>query len=675
MTQTYSPSGETLTEPSGNGQSHKNTTQWSVADSAALYGIDSWGHRYYSINDKGHVAVHPTADPTRSIDLKELVDELDQRGILSPILVRFGDILRHRLGELHDAFAGAIREFNYQGGYHCVYPIKVNQQRQVVEEILRWGNQYGFGVEAGSKPELLAVMAMVEDDRTPIICNGFKDAEFIEGVILAAKMGKRIIPVVEKFSELQLIVKYAKLHNVKPTIGVRVKLAARGAGRWEGSGGVKSKFGLTVAQILHALAYLREEGMEEALQLLHYHLGSQISDIHQVKKAITEASRVYVELCREGANLQYLDVGGGLGVDYDGTKTSSSSSVNYSMQEYANDVVFFLRQVCDKAGVKHPTIMSESGRAIVSYFSVLVFDVVGSSSLVDEDGLDLSLSDEDARKLPEPVRNLVDAYRGISGKTLREDYHDAEMAWEQTLNLFNLGYCTLSHRALAERLYFAICGKALQILRDSDSIPKEFAHLEQTLAETYFCNLSIFQSIPDSWAIGQIFPIMPIHRLGERPEHRAILADMTCDSDGKVDRFISPSGVRRVIDLHGLRVVIDDNGNSPGNSATPTEPYYLAAFMVGAYQEILGDLHNLFGDTHAVHVSLADDGKPMIEELVEGNSVREVLEYVQFSADQLKRTMRQRVERAVREDRMTIAESRQLLAFYESGLEGYTYLE
>ncbi|MCC7146361.1 MAG: biosynthetic arginine decarboxylase [Phycisphaeraceae bacterium] len=658
---------------------------WTVADAAELYGVHRWGHGYFSVNDRGHVAVHPTADSKLNIDLKSLVDELDQRGIQSPILIRFADILHHRLGELHDAFADAIREFDYRGGYSCIYPIKVNQQRQVVEQVLRYGAEFGFGVEAGSKPELLAVMAMVEDDRTPIICNGFKDAEFIEGVILADKIGKRIIPVVEKFSELKLIVKYAKLHNVRPTIGVRVKLAARGSGRWEASGGVRSKFGLTVAQILDALEYLRQQGMADALKLLHFHLGSQISDIYQVKKAITEAARVYVELCHAGAELKYLDVGGGLGVDYDGTKSATVSSTNYSLQEYANDMVYIIKQVCDKAGIEHPNILSESGRALASYFSVLVFDVVGSASL-DED-IDKAVNSEDIARLPEQVRNLLEAYRGLGPKTLREDFHDGELAWDQVLNLFNLGFCSLEHRALAERLYFALCGKVLSFVRKMDRVPKEFVHLEQMLAETYFCNLSIFQSLPDSWAIGQLFPIMPIHRLDERPTQRAILADMTCDSDGKIDRFIGRSGVKRVLELHSLSsnggnagiaapLISPPSANDADANGTPAaDPYYLAAFMVGAYQETLGDMHNLFGDTHVVLVNISPDGRPMIEELVEGNTVREVLEYVEYPADQLKRAMRQRVERALREERLTIAESRQLLNFYESGLEGYTYLE
>ena len=645
----------------GNGTSHPAEAprhkDWTIEDSARLYSIQRWGQGYFSINDEGHVAVHPTQDPARAIDLKKLVDECRERDIQLPLLLRFTDILKHRVGRLAEAFDNAIRDHDYKGRYRCVYPIKVNQQRHVVEEILEFGKAHGFGLEAGSKPELLAVMAVVDDNDTPIVCNGFKDDEFIEAVILATKMGKNIIPVVEKFSELELIVKYAKQHNVKPSIGVRVKLSAKGAGRWESSGGVRSKFGLFISEVIEALDYLRGVGMGDCLNLLHFHLGSQINSIRNVKHAVIELVRVYTEMQRLGAGLKYIDVGGGLGVDYDGSKTDFGSSINYGLQEYANDVVFHIKEICDRANVEHPTIISESGRAMVAYHSVLVFNIIGWSGFARFD-LPTGLTDADRTSMPAPVLNLFETFQGVSEQNFMEYYHDAQLSKDAVLNLFNLGYCSLEHRSLAERLYFGICSKVLNVIRKLDYVPDEFQGLEAMLSDTYFCNYSIFQSMPDSWAIDQLFPIMPIHKLTEEPNCRGILADITCDSDGKVDRFIDRRQVKSVLELHPY------DGSD----------YCCAAFLVGAYQEILGDLHNLLGDTNAVHVTL-ENGHWSIDEVIEGDTVREVLQYVQFSADELMRTMRKRVEKALREQKMTVDESRVLLRFYESGLEGYTYLE
>ncbi|MBI1337084.1 MAG: biosynthetic arginine decarboxylase [Phycisphaera sp.] len=632
--------------------------QWSVDQAAQLYGIRDWGQGYFGVNEQGHVTVYPTHDPKLGIDLKKLVDDLRIRDINPPILLRFTDILKDRVNAVHRAFHQAIQEQNFKGGYRCVYPIKVNQQRHVVEEILDFGRPYGFGLEAGSKPELLAVMALVDDDTTPIICNGFKDDEFIEAVILATKMGKNIIPVVEKFSEMELIAKYAKLHNVKPSIGIRVKLAARGAGRWEQSGGVRSKFGLFVSEVVEALDYLRRNDMGDCLNLLHFHLGSQINNIRNIKSAIIELARVYVELQRAGAGLQYIDVGGGLGVDYDGSKTNFESSINYSLQEYANDVIYHIKEVCDRSGVGHPTIISESGRAMVAYHSVLIFNVLGWSGFKRFE-VPANFPPEKRKNLPRPVVNLLDAYYELTDTNYAEYYHDALLARDETFHLFNLGYCSLEDRSLAERLFFGVCSKVLEIIRKLDYVPDEFADLELTLSDTYFCNFSVFQSMPDSWAIDQLFPIMPIHRLLEPPTSRGTLADISCDSDGKIDRFIDRRDVKSVLELHPYT----------------GEEYYLGAFLVGAYQEILGDLHNLLGDTNAVHVTLDENGQASIDEVIEGDTVREVLHYVQFSADELKRTMRKRVENALKLSKMSVEESRTLLKFYESGLEGYTYLE
>jgi arginine decarboxylase len=631
---------------------------WTRQDSEKLYGIKNWGQGYFSVNDEGHVQVHPWQDPNIKVDLKKLVDELRERDIQVPVLLRFTDILKHRVGKLHKAFETAIKDHDYHGDYRCVYPIKVNQQRHVVEEIHQFGKEYGFGLEAGSKPELLAVMAIVDNNDTPIICNGFKDDEFIEAVILATKIGRNIIPVVEKFSEMELIVKYAKIHNVKPNIGVRVKLAARGAGRWQESGGVRSKFGLFISEVVEALEYLRQHGMGDCLNMLHFHLGSQINNIRNIKAAIIELGRVYTELQRLGAGLNMIDVGGGLGVDYDGSKTNFESSINYGLQEYANDVIFHIKEICDQAGVEHPTIISESGRAMVAYHSILVFNVIGWSGFARFD-LPTALSEAEREKMPAPVVNLFDAFMGVNEANCTEYYNDAQLAKEAVLNLFNLGYCSLENRSLAERLYFGLCHKILQFVRKMEYVPEEFETLELTLSDTYFCNFSIFQSMPDSWAIDHLFPIMPIHRLNEQPTCRGILADITCDSDGKVDRFIDRRDVKSVLELHEFK----------------HQDYFLAAFLVGAYQEILGDLHNLLGDTNAVHITVDESGHLSIDEVVEGDTVREVLQYVQFSADELLRSMRKMVEKALRDQKLSIDESRVLLRFYEQGLEGYTYLE
>jgi arginine decarboxylase len=627
--------------------------RWTTEHARDLYDVASWGKGYFSVDRGGHVLVHPAKDPARSIDLKKLVDTLVLRGISLPVLIRFADILKHRLGEIHDAFATAIAEHKYQGGYCCVYPIKVNQQRHVVEEVLEFGRPFRFGLEAGSKPELLAVMALAGND-TPIICNGFKDDEYIEMAMLAHKIGRKIIPVVEKYTELQLIVKYAQKVGVRPSMGIRVKLASRGSGRWKGSGGYRSKFGLTVTEAVRALDELKALGMADCLQLLHFHLGSQITNIRQVKGAVNEAARLYAELARLGAGLKYLDVGGGLGVDYDGSQTDFESSVNYTLQEYANDIVYHIQNVCDESQIPHPTIVSESGRAIAAYHSVLVFNVLGVSGFSE---------DEKAPQLPpepeQPLIDLQETYRGLSNKNLLESYHDAQQALDQALNLFSLGYLPIDQRCAVENLYWSICRRIQKLARELDYFPEELEGLDALLSDTYFCNFSLFQSMPDSWAIKQLFPVMPIHRLDEQPTRHAVLGDITCDSDGKVDQFIDRRDVKRTLPLHSY------NG----------EDYYLGAFLVGAYQEILGDLHNLFGDTNAVHVRMSDSGEEILEAVIKGDTVREVLNYVQFKADDLVALLRKDVETALREGRIGYEESGRLLKFYEEGLHGYTYLE
>ena len=631
-----------------------SSERWSAQDARELYDVASWGKGYFSINDEGHVLVHPNKDPGREIDLKKLVDTLVLRGIAPPILIRFGEILKHRLGELHDAFDTAIRDHKYNGNYCCVYPIKVNQQRHVVEEVLEFGKPYKFGLEAGSKPELLAVMALADND-TPIICNGFKDDEYIEMAMMAQKIGRRIIPVVEKYTELGLIAQYSEKVGVRPTIGIRAKLASRGAGRWRSSGGYRSKFGLATTEVMRALEELKSRGMSDCLELLHFHLGSQITNIRQIKAAITEAVRLYAELWRAGATgLKYMDVGGGLGIDYDGSQTDFESSVNYTLQEYANDVVYHIQNVCDEAGVPHPTIVTESGRAIAAYHSVLVFNVLGVAGMGEE---------EIPQELPpdpeQPLIDLQETYRSLSPRNLLEAYHDTQQALDSALNLFSLGYLTLEQRCIAENLYWGICRKIQKLGAELDFVPEELEGLDAMLSDTYFCNFSLFQSMPDSWAIKQLFPIMPIHRLEERPTRHAVLGDITCDSDGKVDQFIDRRDVKKTLPLHEF---------TGGN-------YYLATFLVGAYQEILGDMHNLFGDTNAVHVRLSDTGEVVLEDVIKGDTVREVLDYVQFKGDALVTALRKSVETAVRDGRLSYEESGRLLRFYEDGLHGYTYLE
>ena len=628
--------------------------RWKLSDAFETYRVNEWGKGYFGINNLGNVTVMPTKEPDASIDLKELIDQLQARGIQLPILVRFTYILRHRVSEIHAAFQRSIEEFDYKGKYCCVYPIKVNQQRQVVEEILDFGKPFQFGLEAGSKPELLAVMALTNGGNTPIICNGFKDEEFIHMTMLARKIGKNIIPVVEKFTELELIVRQAEITGVRPVIGIRAKLAARGAGRWRSSAGYRSKFGLTLTEMLEAVDYLKQRGMVDCLQLVHFHLGSQITNIRSIKAALTEVGRVYTEMHRIGANVNYIDVGGGLGIDYDGSQSDFESSINYTLQEYANDVVFRIKSVCDEAGVPHPTIISESGRAMVGYHSLLVFDVVGVSNF-DRYTVPPQIPDDG----PQQLADLFAIFQDLKKKNLQESYHDALQAVDEAVTMFNLGTINIEQRALIERLFWAVCSKILRMVRELDYTPEELQGLESMLSDTYFCNFSVFQSMPDSWAIKQLFPIMPIHRLNESPTRKAVLGDITCDSDGKIDQFIDLRDVRNTLQLHEFT----------------GQPYYLGAFLLGAYQEILGDLHNLFGDTNAVHVSLDENNHLNIDEVIKGDTVREVLAYVQYKADELTDRIRKDVEKAVKLGTISIAESREFLDFYQSGLEGYTYLE
>ncbi len=635
---------------------------WSPADSAELYEIEAWGQGYFAIDpSSGRVLVRPSKSASPAVDLYEVVTELDRRGLQTPVLLRFSDILRDRLRHLHDAFATAMSENDYAGEYRALYPIKVNQQRAVVDEFYRLGRPYGYGLEVGSKPELLAVIASAQDPERLIVCNGFKDDGYVEAIVLASKLGRAIIPIIENFSELELILEHARAYDVKPRLGVRVKLAGEGEGRWRESGGSRSKFGLFVYEVIEVFEELRRAGLEECLELVHCHPGSQVQDIRYLKDALSEIASVYVELARMGAGVRFLDVGGGLGVDYRGIQANVDSSMNYSLEEYAADVVYRVATVCRAAGVAAPTLLSESGRAIAAYHSVLVFDVLGTNGhgrlQVDET---LEQLEREHGELPAPIRDLFDAHESLSSERLLECYHDAQQARENAVQLFSLGYLPLRLRGLADRLYWSLCARVREIAATLEAVPDELEGLDSTLSEIYFCNLSVFQSLPDSWAIGQLFPVMPIHRLGERPEVQAVLADLTCDSDGKVDRFVGGEADRRMLAVHRL---------------APGATYYLGAFLVGAYQETLGDLHNLFGDTHVAHVELDAAGGWSLAELVEGDTAAEVLGYVGYSPDVLYESLRRECAESVSDGRLTGAERAALLKFYRDELAGYTYFE
>ncbi len=629
-------------------------SKWTVADAAEVYAVKYWGNNYFSVNQLGHVQAHPAGPEAGAIDLKELVDEVARRGIGLPLLIRFSDVLKSRIVELNEAFRRAMSEYGYKGGYKGVYPIKVNQHRYVVEEIVQFGRPYHYGLEAGSKPELLAVMGMLDDEEALIICNGYKDEEYIETALMASKLGRTVLIVVEKFSELGLIAETARKIGVRPRIGIRVKLSTRGSGRWEASGGDRSKFGLSTREVTEAIEFMRQQDLLGCFELLHFHLGSQISAIRAVKNALREAGRFYSEVVKLGAPIKYFDVGGGLGVDYDGSQTNFASSMNYTMQEYANDIVFALQEISDAAGVPHPTIVSESGRAIVAHHSMLVVDILGVGEFKVGNAPE-ALPETTSRV----VRNLFDTHRDVTRKNFLEAYHDALEYKEESLQLFNVGNLSLGERVIAEDIFWAICQKILKIVRDLRETPEDLQALERTLSDTYFCNFSMFQSLPDIWAIDQLFPIMPIHRLTEEPTRRAVLADITCDSDGKIDHFIDRRDVKSVLELHPV------NG----------QDYYLGVFLIGAYQEILGDLHNLFGNTNTVHVSMAPGGGYQIEHVVIGDTVTDVLKYVSYAREDLVARVRRFAELAVRANRMSLEETRTLLRMYDEGLSGYTYLE
>ena len=638
---------------------------WSVQDAIELYGVNNWGRQFFSVNEQGHLVVHPTGQKEIGIDLKNLVADIEARGIGAPMLIRFPDILKHRVEELNGCFNTAFKEYNYRGQFRGVYPIKVNQERHVVEAIVRHGKEYHFGLEAGSKPELMTILALLDTDEGLFICNGYKDEEYVEMALLATKLGRKVVLVLEKLTELELIVRLAEKHKVRPMLGMRAKLNARGTGHWEASSGDRSKFGLTAEEMLKVCDTLRERGMLECLQVLHFHVGSQISAIRNIKSALKEAARFYVEVHKLGAGLKYLDVGGGLAVDYDGSNSNFQVSMNYSMQEYANDVVFQILEVCDEAGVEHPHIISESGRALTAHHSLLAFNVLGVSEAAAQDAADTTGAEGVAPEFelpddaPNVLWNLKETCTSVTRKNVLEAYHDAVQLRDEAATMFNLGYLDLKQRALTERLFWATCRRVLKVVRAMPLVPEELEHLERSMADTYFCNFSLFQSVPDHWAINHLFPIMPIHRLNERPTRRGILADITCDSDGKIEDFIDLKDVKQVLELHPLL-----NG----------QPYCLGVFLVGAYQEILGDLHNLFGDTNAVHISL-ENGGYKVEQVETGDTVEDVLHYVSYDKNELIHRLRSAAEAAVRAGRITVEDLRLFMTMYQNGMDGYTYLE
>ncbi|WP_377475756.1 MAG: biosynthetic arginine decarboxylase [Microcoleus anatoxicus] len=626
---------------------------WTIEDSEKLYRIQGWGEPYFSINAAGHVTVSPKGDRGGSLDLCELVESLKQRNLALPLLIRFSDILEDRIERLNSCFARAIARYNYKNVYRGVFPVKCNQHRQLVEDLVRFGQPHHFGLEAGSKPELMIALATLKNPGALLICNGYKDREYIETAILAQRLGQTSVVVLEQIEEVQLAIAAGKALGIKPILGVRAKLSTTGVGRWGGSTGDRAKFGLTIPEIVRAVEELKKAGMLDCLQLLHFHIGSQISSISVIKDAIREASHIYVELAKLGANMNYLDVGGGLGVDYDGSKTNFHASKNYNMQNYANDVVAGVKDACDERKVAVPIIISESGRAIASHQSVLIFDVLGTSEVLREVPEPV---DQNAHQIP---RNLYEIYQSISPENYQEVYHDAIQFKQEAISLFNLGYLGIAERAKTEQLYWACCEKIQAIAREKKYVSDDLEDLEKVMASIYYINLSVFQSVPDSWAINQLFPIMPIHRLDEEPTQRGTLADLTCDSDGKIDQFIDLRDVKSVLELHPMK---------------PGQPYYLALFLGGAYQEIMGNLHNLFGDANAVHIQLTPSGYH-IEHVVKGDTMKEVLSYVQYDAESLVESIRRQTEEALQQNKITLSESQLLLQNYERSLSQYTYLQ
>ncbi|MDL2255336.1 biosynthetic arginine decarboxylase [Parabacteroides sp. OttesenSCG-928-K15] len=628
--------------------------KWRIEDSEELYNIPGWGINYFSINEKGNVVVTPKKEYA-GVDLKELIDELQIKDISTPTLIRFPDILDNRIEQISKCFKIAAEEYKYEAENFIIYPIKVNQMRPVVEEIISHGKKFNIGLEAGSKPELHAVIAMYPDSESLIICNGYKDESYIELALLAQKMGKRIFLVVEKLNELRLITKIAKQLNIRPNIGIRIKLSSSGSGKWEDSGGDGSKFGLNSSELLEALEFIEKNKMEDCLRLIHFHIGSQVTKIRRIKNALREASQFYVQLRTMGFNIEFVDIGGGLGVDYDGSHSSNSeSSINYTIQEYVNDSIATMVDASDKNNIPHPNIITESGRSLTAHHSVLIFEVLETTTLPEWNPEDM-VSEEDH----ELVHELYQIMQNLNQQRILESWHDAQQIREEGLDRFGLGMLDLRTRGQIERLYWTIAREVYALTSQMRHAPEELKQLAKILPDKYFCNFSLFQSLPDSWAIDQVFPIMPIHRLDERPSRTATLQDVTCDSDGKIVNFISTKNYSYYLPVHPFKT---------------KESYYIGVFLVGAYQEILGDLHNLFGDTNAVHVSVDEKGYS-IDQIIDGETVAEVLDYVQYNPKKMVRTLETWVTSSVKAGKISVEEGKEFLSNYRSGLYGYCYLE
>ena len=628
--------------------------KWTIEDSKELYNINGWGTSYFGVNESGNIFVNPSKNNVK-IDIREVIDELALRDVTPPVLLRFPDILDNRIEKMASCFKKAAKEYNYKGESFIIYPIKVNQMQPVVDEIISHGRKFNLGLEAGSKPELHAVIAAQCKSDSLIICNGYKDENYIELAMLAQKLGKHIFLVVEKLNEIDVIAKAAKRLNVKPNLGIRIKLASSGSGKWAESGGDASKFGLTSSELLQAFDKLNELGLNDCVKLIHFHIGSQITKIRRIQNALTEAGQYYVNLRKMGHNIEYVDCGGGLGVDYDGTRSSNSeSSVNYSIQEYINDCVYAFTDVANRNDIPHPNIITESGRSLAAHHSVLVIDVLGAASLpVMPEEFEAKDTDH---KL---VKDLYEIWCNLTPKTMLEDWHDVDQIREDSLDLFAHGMIDLKTRAEVEAMYWSVCHEINGLTRGMKHIPDELRGLDKLLADKYFCNFSLFQSLPDCWGIDQLFPIMPIQRLDERPSRNCTLQDITCDSDGKISNFVAGGTLSNVLPVHALR---------------KNEPYYIGVFLVGAYQEILGDMHNLFGDTNAAHISVKDDTYH-IDQLIDGETVEEVLEYVQYNPKKLVRQIEQWVTKCVKEGKISLEEGKEFLSNYRSGLYGYTYLK
>ena len=628
--------------------------KWKVDDSIELYNINSWGKDYFSVNDNGNIVVRPK-EGGPEIDLRNLIDELQLHDISLPLLLRFPDILNNRIAKISKCFDRAAKEYDYKAESYIVYPIKVNQMRPVVEELISHGNNYHVGLEAGSKPELHAVLSLNFDSDSMIICNGYKDESYIKLALLAHKMGRKIFLVVEKMMELRTIARLAKSMSIRPNIGIRIKLASSGSGKWEESGGDISKFGLNSSELIDALDLLKRESMEDCFKLIHFHIGSQVTNIRRIKTALKEATQFYAQLTKSGYNIEFVDIGGGLGVNYDGSGSSTSgNSINYSIQEYVNDAVCAIVDICHKNDLKQPNIIIESGRSLTAHHSILIFEVLARTQLPAFS--EAEVIGEDAHEL---VHDLYDIWNKLSPNRLIEQWHDAMQAREDALELFNIGLEDLSTRATVERLFWSIAREVNTMAGKSKHAPEELRAISRSLPDKYFCNFSLFQSLPDSWAIDQVFPVVPLSRLNEPPTCSATLQDITCDSDGKIDNFISTSNNAYHLPVHELR---------------EGEPYYIGVFLVGAYQEILGDLHNLFGDTNAVHISIKDD-EYVVDKIIEGETIADVLDYVQFDHKRMVRAIEIWVSKSVKSGAITLDEGKEFISNYRSGLYGYTYLE